>query len=232
VPGPSAFLIWLLCTFAEAAVVVCSLARGSFKKYLALNSYMVACIVVNALRLQVLLSYGYSSREYAYLYYFSDVFLNIGLYFTLTSLYAHVFEEMGAEKSIRLGAIVLLLGTSLCSFAIVVQSGNQIVGRFFVEVSQNLNFVGLVLTYVLWGAIVKLRETRTRLIQLVLSLGIFFSLLAAMFALRNLYPPLHSVLQGLDPIIGCLLPITWAYAFWRFPEDARLTPSRLAMVPR
>jgi len=193
---------------------------------------MLACIIVSAVRFKVLWAYGYNSQEYAYLYYLSDVLLTIGLYFTLTSLYAHVFEEMAVERSIRFGAIVLLLGTSACSFAIVVQSGHQIVSRFFVEVSQNLNFVGLVLTYVLWGAIVKLRETRTRLIQLVLSLGIFFSLLAATFALRNLYPPLHSVLQGFEPIIGCLLPMTWAYAFWRFPEEARLTPSRLAMVPR
>ena len=35
-------------------------------------------------------------------------------------------------------------------------------------------FVGVVLTYLLWGAILKLRETRTRLIQLVLALGDLF----------------------------------------------------------
>ena len=231
-PGTSAYLIWLLCTFAEAAVIVCSFRRDSFRKYLALNLYMIACIVVSAGRFRVLLSYGLNSQEYAFFYYYSDVLLTLGLYFTLTSLYAHVFEEMAAEKSIRFAAILLLLGTAAFSFAIIMQSGPRIASRFFVEVSQNLNFVGLVLTYVLWGAIVKLRETRTRLIQLVLSLGIFFSLLAASFALRNLYPPLHTVLQVLYPITGCLLPITWAYAFWRVPEDARLVPARLAVVPR
>jgi hypothetical protein len=213
-------------------VVVCSLAKGSFRRYFALNLYMLACIIVSAARLRILVSFGLRSDEYRYVYYYSDVLLTIGLYFTLTSLYAHVFEEMAAERSIRFGAIVLLLGTAAFSFAIVMQSGPRIAGRFFVEVSQNLNFVGLVLTYVLWGAILKLRETRARLIQLVLSLGIFFSLLAASFALRNLYPALHSVLQSLYPITGCLLPMTWAYAFWRFPEDARLVPSRLAAVPR
>ena len=231
-PGSSAYIVWLICTLAEAAVVVCSLRSRSFRKYLALNCYMIACIVVSALRWQILNSYGLNSHEYLYTYWNSDVLLTVGLYFTLTSLYSQVFEEMGAERSIRLGAIVLLFGTAAFSFAIVMQSGPRVTGRFFVEASQNLNFVGLVLTYVLWGAVLKLRETRTRLIQLILSLGIFFSLLAATYALRNLYPPLHQVLQALAPVTECLLPITWAYAFWRFPEDARLTPARLAAVPR
>lgn len=231
-PGTSAYVLWLLGTLAEVLVVVCSLKTGSFRKYLALNVYMLVCIFVSFARFRVLAAYGLNSPEYAYCYYYSDVLLTIGLYFALTSLYAHVLEEMAAEKTIRLGAFVLLLGTAGFSFAIIMQSGPRIVGRFFVEVSQNLNFVGLVLTYILWGAVFKLRETRTRLIQLVLSLGLYFSLVTASFALRNLYPPLHTVLQSLYPIIGCLFPITWAYAFWRVPEDARLVPSRLAAVPR
>jgi len=34
------------------------------------------------------------------------------------------------------------------------------------------------------------------------------------------------------PIMGCLLPLSWAYAFWRVPDDARLTPGSLSVVPR
>ena len=231
-PGTSAYVLWLLGTLAEVSVVVCSWKNGSLRKYLALNIYMLVCVLVSAARFRILFAYGLPSQEYRYCYYYSDVLLTIGLYFALTSLYAHVFEEMAAEKSIRFGAIVLLLGTAAFSFAIIMQSGPRIVGRFFVEVSQNLNFVGLVLTYVLWGAVFKLRETRTRLIQLVLSLGLYFSLVTASFALRNLYPPLHTFLQMLYPIIGVLFPLTWAYAFWRVPEDARLAPAQLAVVPR
>ena len=230
--GTSDYVIWLLCTLAEASVVVCSLIRGSFRKYLALNLYMVGSVAVSVLRYGVFVSWGYSTRQYAYCYYYSDVLLTIALYFALTSLYAHVFEEKAAARSIRFTAILLLLGTAAFSLAVVMQSGHRITTRFFVETSQNLNFVGLVLTYILWGAVFKLRETRTQLIQLVLSLGLYFSLFAASFALRNLYPPLRDLLQSADPIIGCVLPVTWAYAFWRVPEDARLAPARLAVVPR
>ena len=68
--------------------------------------------------------------------------------------------------------------------------------------------------------------------QLVLSLGIYFSLLAANYAIRNLYPSLSSVIAPLAQIIGTFLPLAWAYAFWRLPEEARLVPSRLAVIPR
>ena len=139
----------------------------------------------------------------------------------------------GAAGSIcRSRSVELLLGTAAFSFAIVLQYSNRIMSRFVVEASQNLYFVGLVLTYVLWGAVLKLRETRTRLIQMVLALGLYFSVFAASYALRNLYPSLHNVWPYITPISGCLLPLAWSYAFLRIPEDARLTPSRLAVVPR
>lgn len=212
--------------------MVCAISKGSFRRYLALNVYMLAASFVNIVRFKVLFTYGFKSSEYGYLYYYSDLLLTIGLFFALMSLYVQVFEEMHAEQYLRLGALLLLLGTAAFSFAIVVQSSKLILGRFVVEASQNLYFVGLVLTYVLWGAILKLRETRTRLIQLVLALGLYFSVFAVSYALRNLYPSLHNVWPYLTPISGCILPMAWAYAFWKLPEEARLAPSRLAVVPR
>lgn len=231
-PGPFEYSVWLLCTLLEASVVVCAIARDLFRRYLALNVYMLAAFLVSLIRFQVLFTYGFASKEYGYLYYYSDLLLTIGLYCALMSLYAHVFEEMGAEQYLRMGALLLLLGTAGFSFAIVQQSSNRILSRFVVEASQNLYFVGLVLTYVLWGAMLKLRETRTRLIQLVLALGLYFSVFAASYAMRNLYPGLHNIWPYLTPISGCLLPLTWAYAFWRLPEEARTVPSRLAVVSR
>lgn len=231
-PGPFELAIWLICTALELTVVVCAVVRGVFRRYLALNIYMLACVAVSVARFQILSTWGFTSAEYYYFYYYSDLLLTIGLYFALMSLYVHVFEEMGAEKLVRLGAMLLLLGTSAFSFFIVEQASNRIASRFVVELSQNLYFVGLVLTYVLWGAILKLRETRTRLIQIVLSLGVYLSLFAADYALRNLYPAQRSLFISLLQVIGLVLPLTWAYAFWRLPEEARMVPARLAVAQR
>jgi uncharacterized membrane protein YgdD (TMEM256/DUF423 family) len=193
---------------------------------------MGASFLVSIGRYEVLERFGFRSLQYAYFYQYSDVLLTIFLYFALITLYLHVFDEMKVEKFVRAAAVLLLMGTALFSYQVVQQSSHRMLTHFFFELSQNLYFVGLVLTYVLWGAILKLRETRIRLIQLVLSLGIYFSVFAASYALRNLYPDLQSVWAYLPPIFGCLLPMAWAYAFWRLPEDARLAPSRLAVVPR
>ncbi len=100
--------------------------------------------------------------------------LTILLYFALIALYSHVFSEMKAERYVKMGALLLLGGTAAFTAAVVLQSSARLVTHFVVDLSQNLYFVGLVLTYVLWGAILKLRETRTRLIQLVLSSGRLF----------------------------------------------------------
>jgi 4-amino-4-deoxy-L-arabinose transferase-like glycosyltransferase len=88
--------------------------------------------------------------------------------------------------------------------------------------------VGLVLTYILWGAVMKLRETRTRVIQLVLALGIHFSAYSATYALRNLFPDLVVVRTILPPLVGTWLPLAWACTLWRVPEEARLATARLA----
>jgi hypothetical protein len=231
VPASIGYVIWFLGALLEVTVVVCALKRHSFRRYLCLNLYMLFSFVVSVGRYQVLSHFGLRSSEYKYFYYYSDAVLTIFLYLALITLYLHVFDEMKVEKYVRLAAIILLAGTALFSYAVVQQSSSRLLTGFVYELSQNLYFVGLVLTYVLWGAILKLRETRTQLIQLVLSLGVYFSAFAATFALKNMFPNLESVTY-IAPVFGCLLPLAWAYAFWRLSPDARMVPARLAVVPR
>src|SRR5580693_9899905 len=225
-------MIWLVGLLCEAAVVVCALKKRAFRRYLLLNLYMASAALSELGRYKILALYGFDSKQYQYFYYYSDAILTIFLYFALCTLYVHVFSEMKAERYVKIGTLLLLAGTAIFTYAVVLQSSAKFVTHFVVELSQNLYFVGLVLTYVLWAAILKLRETRTRLIQLVLSLGIYFSLLAANYAVRNLYPQFGSVVAPLAPIVGTFLPLAWAYAFWRVPEEARLAPGRLAVIPR
>ncbi|MGC2671657.1 MAG: hypothetical protein WA299_07310 [Candidatus Acidiferrum sp.] len=212
--------------------MVCAIKKRAFRRYLLLNLYMAGAVVVELGRYKILAEYGFGSKQYQYFYYYSDAILTIFLYFALTTLYTHVFSEMKAEKYVKMGAVLLLGGTAAFTGAVVLQSSAKLVTHFVIELSQNLYFVGLVLTYVLWGAILKLRETRTRLVQLVLSLGVYFSLLAANYAIRNLYPSLSSVFSPLVQVIGLFLPVAWAYAFWHLSEEARMVPSRLAVIPR
>jgi hypothetical protein len=231
-PGSAAYVILFLGTLLEAAVVVCALRRKILKRYFFLNLYMVLCLCVSLGRFQILKHDGQGSLAYRYFYFYSDALLTIALFFSLVSLYAYVLEDLQVGKYVRLGAIVLLGGTSWFSYEVVSQSSHRILTYFAFELSQNLYFVGLVLTYALWATILKMRESRSLLVQLVLSLGIYFSADAASFALSNLRPTLYPSVVYVVQIMGCLLPLSWAYSFWRVPEEARLAPARLAAVPR
>jgi len=229
--GPIDYLVWFLGFALEISVVVCSVAEGRFSRYLPLNLYMLGAAVATAGDFYFVEHYGLTSLAYRYFYYYSESLLIILLYFSIYSLYQHVFAEMQASKQIRAVSLILLLGTACVSFLIVRQSQDHLTGRFVVELSQNLYFVGLVLTYVLWGAVMKLRVTRTRVIQLALSLGVFFSAYSATYALRNLFPGFEIAQKILPPLVALWLPLTWAFTLWRVPEEARLETARLAATP-
>jgi hypothetical protein len=232
-PGSTAVAILFLGTFLEAFVVVCALYRKVFRRYFFLNLYMLLCVCASLGRFHILTQEGLTSLTYRYFYFYSDALLTIVLFFALTSLYGYVLEELKVERYVRLGAVALLVGTAWFSYSVVSQSSHRIMTYFAFELSQNLYFVGLVLTYALWGTLLKMRESRTLLVQLVLSLGIYFSAAAASYALSNLYPSLYAASAvRIEPIMGCLLPLSWAYAFWRVPDEARLAPAQLAAVPR
>ena len=230
-PGSVELFIWYLGTALELAFVVCSIARKSFFTYFFLNLYMLLDVLVEIARWVVLEKYGQGSDQFMYLYYYTDMLLTVVLYVVLISLYSRVFGELRFAKHMRLAAVVLLLGTAGFSYAVVAQSHDRLVTSFAYELSQNLYFVGIILTYLLWGAILKLRETRTRLVQIVLSLGLYFSAYAASYALMNVSPEV-PVAKYASPLLGCLLPLAWCITIMRYSEESRLAPAQLVVVPR
>lgn len=229
--GPCDYVLTLLSFVAEVCVVVrLCFSKTSFFRYLSVSIYMFAAAVVTMGQIYVLQHFGIRSQFYAYVYYYTDALLTISLFFVIMGFYQQVFHQMGAGKYVRRAAVALLSATALFSYLVVRQMpSHHLTSRFVVEMSQNLYFVGVVLTYLLWGAVIKLRETRTRLIQLILALGIFFSSEAAGYALRNLFPGLEAnFLKWVPPIAGTFLPLAWAYTFTRVSEEARLETARVA----
>lgn len=233
-PGTVDAAIWLLSVLLELLVVVFAIRHRMFKKFFFLNLYMLFWALASIGRFEVLAHYGgFRSLTYRYFYFYSDALLGIARFFALMNLFVRLFEDMKVERYVRLAAVLLLSGIACFSVAVVLnQSSERMLTHFVFELGQNLYFVALVLTYVLWGAILKLRETRTVLVQLVLSLGIYLSACTASYSLSNLHVRFFPYINHLVPVMGCLLPLSWAYTFWRVPEDARLAPSRLVASQR
>ena len=228
--GPVDYVLWMLGAFLPAAVVVCACKGRVFLKYLPLSLYMLASAILTVGRFVIFWEYGFDSPEYGYFYFYSDAVLTICLYFALMGLYSHVFKEMGVHHYLRVGALLLLALTSAFTYQVLANSSADIAARkpFVVELSQNLYFVGLVLTYLLWGAVMKLRETRTQVIQLVSALGVYFSAFAGNYALHSLSPGHSTVWTYLPQILALWLPLAWAHAFIKVPVEARIATARVA----
>jgi hypothetical protein len=231
--GPSDYAFWILGFLLDAFVVVSAICRRDFFRYLPINLLMFLAATATCGQYLCIHRFGFTSIQYVYFYYYTDILLSILMYFVIIQFYQQVFVDMNVSRYIRGAAVMLLGATALFSYAVVHQNGDHLTTRFVVELEQNLNFVGVVLVYLLWGAVVKLRETRTRLIQLVLALGVYFSASAGSYALRNLFPGLEMyVLRWLPPLMGVWLPLAWAYTFTMVSEEARLATARLAVGDR
>jgi hypothetical protein len=222
------YAIWMLGFLAEAAGLVCLVRHKQVARHVCISLYLLAALLVTLGQYVLINRYGWSSIEYRYYYYYSESLLTILLFFVVVQFYDRVFQEMAASRYVRRGAVVLIGATALFSYLVIRANQDHLTSRFVVELGQNLYFVGVVLTYVLWGAILKLHETRTRLIQLVLGLGVYFSATAAAYALRNLFPTLQPlVLHWVPPVAGVWLPAAWAYTLIKVSEDSRLVTSHL-----
>ena len=219
--GPVDYLLLFTELILEVLAVVVLLKHKALFQYFTIVLYLCASIAVGIGRYSVLKTAGFTSDAYLYFYYFSEALLIICLYLVLMTFYAQVFSEMNVGKFVRGGAMLLLLLTILISYHTVASSSDKLITTFVNELTQNLYFVGVVLTYLLWGAMVKLRENRTRLMQIVLSMGVYLSLFAGSYALGNLYPEL-PVWHYLYPLINMWLPVSWTYTFLKVPDDARI----------
>jgi hypothetical protein len=231
--GPFDYALWFVGFLVEIGVVVCVLYKKDVLRYLSLTIYMLCAAFVTCGQYFCVDRFGYASPQYRYYYYYTESLLTILLFWTVIQFYQQTFKEMNVSGYIRGAAVLLLLATALFSYAVVHENRSSLTNKFVVELGQNLYFVGVVLTYLLWGAILKLRETRTRLIQLVLALGVYFSANACTYALRNLFPGLQPyVLRWVPPMVGLWLPLAWAYTFAKVSEDERLATARLVARAR
>ncbi|MGD0957871.1 MAG: hypothetical protein ABR953_13730 [Candidatus Acidiferrales bacterium] len=228
--GPVDYALWVAGFVLEAAVVVSMFYRGALARYFSIAVDMACTFAAQCAQYVCSLKFGVSSRQYFHFYYYSDALRTVVLFFVVIQLYQHAFAAMGASRYIRGGAFLLLVLTMILSYIVVRQHKAHLTEGFVVELGQDLYFVGTVLTYILWGAMMKLRERPAWLMQLVLALGIYFSATAGTYALRDLSPAWRgSSLIWVSPIAGLWLPVAWTYTFLATPEKPLFVTSRIAV---
>ncbi|HVA72805.1 MAG TPA: hypothetical protein VNF02_06790 [Candidatus Limnocylindrales bacterium] len=226
---PFDYIVWLISLPAPIYIVARLAVRRELFRYFALAFYCLATTASNIGNFAVLKIYGIASAPYIYAYFYSESILAVLLFLVVLSMFRQLLEDMGATVYVRIAGILLLAGTAWVSFTVVQGHRDHMTGRFVVELGRDLNFVGVVLVYLLWTAIMKLRESRARMIQLALALGVYFSVYVLCYGLRQAHPE-WAVLRMMPALVSTFLFYSWAYTFTKIPEEARLATARLAAL--
>jgi hypothetical protein len=233
--GLSDYLVWVISFGAEVYVLALAVKNRDLRRYFSLNLYVLATALVTLGQYYEIHAHGFDSIRYRFYYYYSDSLLSILMYVAIIGFYQHVFRGAGAATYIRILATAILAGVAAISFIAIWRSESKLTSPFVMELARNLYFVGVALTYLLWIAMIRLRDVRLRVVQLVLSLGVFFSASAVIYCMRYFLQEnamLHGLFVMAPPVLGCWLPLSWAYTFTRVPEDARLASHDLAALHR
>src|SRR5579863_1519341 len=163
-PGLLDSVITCVSFVLELSVVVFAFYSRPHFRYTLPGIYMLCTAIAQAGAWLCVNKYGVTSPEYFHFYYYADSMLTIALFFVIIQLYRWIFTEMSISQYIQGAASALLVITAVFSYLVIHQNRNQLTTQFVVEFGQNIYFVGVVLTYLLWGAMLKLRETRTRIV--------------------------------------------------------------------
>jgi len=203
-------------------------ARGVLSVFLYL-SFLLAADGVG--RPYVLYRYGYSSNEYAYFYWLTDVLLTLGAFLLVCAFFRRAcVREQKVWRSVRLllaFVFILTLGISLFTLS---RNYDQLFTKFIVEFQQNLYFTCLVLNTLLYILMQQIERTDEELSLLVCGLGIQFAGPAANFALVHLTPG-ERYASALYPYLGPLctlgMLLTWFYALVRVPQPSAVRTGKV-----
>jgi hypothetical protein len=221
----------LLLYLAAAAI------RGRWRGLAPIGAYMLVSVGVGIARELTFLHYGPLSRKYAICYWLTDflivlsVFLLICYFFRRASLGGapHLWPH------IRLLLLTVFVLTGAASYFIVASHHATFFPYFVLEFQQDLYFVCLVLTTMLYLLVVQFDSGDEQLGLLVAGLGIEYAGFAASLALFHVTGggSLYQTAAGyLFPLCDIGMTLVWLYTAIRVPyrvaaREVRRAPEAL-----
>ena len=228
-------VLWLGVATAFAAVWAC-VRCGCFSKYFVLNFYLLINLAFTLGCYYVIHTFGYNSYKYFYFYYTGDAIQNVAGYLLIGSFFDHLLRESTFHKYVRPTLAICFLLIAGISALFIAGSVDRLYPSFVIEFQQNLYFVGVLLTFLLWMSVSYLDVRSRRFALLVSGLGIYFAAHAANYAIRFLFPSLSALTLVVPPLAYNFMVGLWLYTFLRVPEEevaaqpARQVFQRLAPV--
>ncbi len=200
------------------AMGVCLYAK-SFLQYFVLNLYLLVNLLFTLGCYYVYLIYGYESGQYYYFYFLGDAIPNVIGYLLIGSFFDRLLRESAFHKYVRPTLAICFLLIAGISALFIVGSVEHLYSEFVLEFQQNLYFVGVLLTLLLWMSVSYLDVRSRRFTLLVSGLGTYFAAHAASYALRFLFSGLEAPMRAVPPLAYNFMVGLWLYTFLRVPEE-------------
>jgi hypothetical protein len=223
---------YVASTFLQVALVFTILHRRLWKRLGDVLLYVTALLLIDgATRSFVLHKYGFSSNEYAYTFWLTDVLLALASFLLVCSLFRRACrheEKMWRFLRLFLALVfILVLGISSTS---LIHNYDNLFSYFIVQFQQNLYFTCLVLNTLLYVLLQQTQNVDEELGLLVTGMGIQFAGPAASLALLYLAQGqefARALVAYLGPLCTVGMLLTWFYAVTRIPQTAAI-PARQA----
>jgi hypothetical protein len=215
----------------ETGLLLFLLLRRRAGRWLSVFLYLSLLLAVDGIaRPYILYHYGYTSSQYAYFYWLTDVLLVLGAFVLVCTFFRRAcMHEARMWHFIRLLLAVVFVLTLLLSLFSIPMHYDGDLAPLTMEFRQNLYFTCLVLNTLLYILMQQIENTDEELTLLVCGMGIQFAGPAANFALAHLT-------QGQDyygllyPYVGPLctlgMLLTWFYALVRVPQPSAIRAAR------
>ena len=219
-------ILWsgLLC--ALAIVVVCLRTR-CFAQYYILCIYLLSNVAFTLGCYYVIHAYGYDSDEYLYFYYTGDAIVTVLNYLLIGSFFNYVLRHSVFHKYVQLTIFFFFVGVVIVSGIFISGSVDRFYSSWVIEFEQNMYFVGVLLTFLLWMTITYLGAETRRFALLVSGMGVFFAAHAANYAIRSLFPSLSALTLIVPPLAYNFMVGLWLYTFlWVPEEEVAVQPAR------
>ena len=209
----------MLSVLLALGILILCLRQGLFSRYLILNLYLLANVAFTLGNLYVRSLYGYTSLQYFYFYYTGDAIVTVINYVLIGSFFNYMFRHSVFRKYVQLTISFFFVGVVIVSGMFISSSVERFYSTWVYEFEQNMYFVGVLLTFLLWMTMTYLGAETRRFALLVSGMGIFFAAHAANYALLFLSPSMDFLVGKVPPLAYNFMVGLWLYTFLRVPEE-------------
>ena len=211
-PTAPQYTFWFGVTVFEILSLYIAFRCGQIRRFWALYLLFGVELCASLLRFAILERNGFSSREYVYLYYYTDAILILITFLVVAGLFAYAYNLKtwnGIPLRLTIAGVLCL---ALFSYATAWQAESRRLLRFALEFSESLFFAIVILATAGWIATLLKKLPARAEVRLLWVFTIYGAILSTAYVARTLYPGSYIYSVLLPPFAGLWLVAGAAFA--------------------